>query len=71
MSDFVVNLETHNVCRDDGWVFRIVPSFAGDDTWEVVCIAHPTPVTPSIAENAMDFALEAKEAYIRAVAGRH
>lgn len=71
LASFTVDLETRNVTHTDGWVFRIVPSMSECDSWEVVCVAHPQPVTPSIADSAAGLALAAQQAYTRAVAALH
>jgi hypothetical protein len=70
-SEFNVDLETRNVSHADGWVFRVVPAMNGRDTWEVVCVAHPTPVTPKMADAAVTLASAAQQAYVRALAVRH
>ena len=70
-SEFSVDLESNNVIHRDGWVFRIVPSFGGSSDMEVVCVKHPTPVTPSVAKGATTLAMKASEAYLLAVARRH
>ena len=71
LDEFKVDLETRNVSHGDGWVFRIVPSMTECDTWEVVCVPHPSPVTSSMADRAAGLALAAQQAYTRAVALRH
>ena len=69
--EFSVDLESNSVIHRDGWVFRIVPSFGGSSGMEVVCVKHPTPVTPSVAKGATTFAMKASEAYLLAMAMRH
>jgi hypothetical protein len=70
-SEFNVDLETRNVSHSDGWVFRVVPAMSGGDTWEVICVAHPTPVTPQMADAAVTLASAAQQAYVRALAVRN
>jgi hypothetical protein len=70
-SEFNVDLETRKVSHSDGWVFRVVPAMSGGDTWEVICVAHPTPVTPQMADAAVNLASAAQHAYALALAVRH
>lgn len=69
--DFSVDLETRQVSHDGGWVFRIVPAMDENDAWEVICVSHPSPITPRIINSAVPIAAAARLAYIRALASLH
>lgn len=68
---FTVDLETRNVSHESGWTFRVVPSMGLNDSFEIVCIAHPSPVTQELADKAPEVALGAHQAFQQALKARH